>query len=186
MTYKFTNVVGGKVVSMSNQDKTALILSVQDIYKKNNITFDKDAVSKAIDRQSRVLSRTQNPGLQKVISGASALIKNLAGSGVSSKEMNRRAGICASCPLHGTIGGCSSCGAAGKVAQWNNALRSKLKLSSQIPSEIKSGFCGICQCSLSLMVVTKISNFYTESDETNLKRPDSCWLKRTSINFTNE
>lgn len=184
--FKYSIYANGKMMRFTNPDRSVLLNTIQLSYKENNIIFDRAEVDKAITRQSGLLVKKSNPGLQMVVSGATAVIKNLAGSTVSNHEIVRRSAICEECPLRGKVGGCSSCGAAGKIARWANSLRAKMKLQIEIPDGVKSYFCGICQCSLALMVTTKYENFHTETEEKNMSRPDACWLKKTSPNFTNE
>lgn len=184
--FRYSEYANEKMWSFKHSSKDALIQLIKISFEQNNIIFDRDKISKAIDRQSKIFVKPKKPGLAEVARGAAALIKNLSGISVSSQEITRRAKICASCPLVDSIGGCSSCGAAGKITQWANQIRAKRKLQIEIPQEIKSKFCGFCNCALALMVMTRREDFESESNEKNGMRPDNCWLKKTSTNFTNE
>lgn len=184
--YKYSEYQAGNWHKFEHKEKQSLLLIIQSHYKKHNLIFSGEMISAAIDRQSPLKTAAQKPNLQAVVRGASALLKTLSGISVSNQEITRRSNICASCPLIDSIGGCNSCGAAGKITQWANSLRAKRKLQIEIPDSIKRQYCGFCQCALALMVITPHKEFENEREEKNQTRPDNCWLKRTSANFTHE
>lgn len=186
MKYKYSFAWKGKLESFSNDDKNALIAMASEFFKKNNINFSASDLSKGIDRQSKLTTAKKTLSLRDVVSGANAVIKYMGGSSVSNNEIVRRSFICEMCPMIEKIGGCGPCGAAGKISSFVNAVRQKMGISIAIPNQTKNSYCGICGCSLALLVVTKKENFHQESLEENSKRPDKCWLKTTSTNFTNE
>jgi len=186
MRYKYTFAWKAQVHSFKNDDKNALLAEVKAFMLKNNITFNENDLSIGIDRQSRVTAQKKKIGLKEAMSGANAVIKYLGGNSVSNDEIVRRSYICESCPLKNQIGGCGPCGAAGKIASFVNIVRQKMGISIAIPNSTKSSYCGFCDCALALLLVTKRENFHKELPEVNSKRPDNCWLKTTSKNFSNE
>lgn len=184
--YKYAEAYKGKLYKFQNEDKNALLAEVHSFFKKNNINFSNDLLLKAIDRQSKIKINPGKVTFQSAISGAMAVIRYTTGSSVSTAEMIRRSDICARCPMLSQISTCMACGGAGKIARFINGIRAAKKVESSIPSEVKASYCGVCSCSLALMVVTKIKDFHTESEAENRRRPDVCWLKTTSTNFKNE
>lgn len=186
MKYKYTIYALGKLNNFANSDFAALVEAIRAFYKENNIIFHQPTIEAAIKRQSKILTAPVGVNLAKAAAGARALIKSLMGSAVSPQEMSRRSAICASCPMKSEITGCQSCGMAGKISKFANELRAKKGSQAAIPSEVKTSYCGVCNCGLALMVLTKIEDFYAETPEVNGRRPDMCWLKTTSPNFTNE
>jgi hypothetical protein len=187
MIYKFSIVVGGTLKKFSSESKNLIMSDVMTYFKENNINFNMKDLSSQIDLQSRPFNKSKKTiTLAEAATGAMAVIKYGAGSSVSDNELLRRSAICEACPMADRIGGCQSCGAAGAIAKFANNIRSKLRMQSAIPNSVKSSYCGICGCSLALMVVTKIDNFKEESPTENQKRPDNCWLKTTSPNFAKE
>lgn len=183
--FKYSIAWGGKLYKFSHENKAVLTSEVVNFFNRNNINFNSDDLSKAIDRQSSMIVRPKKIGLADAVTGAKALLRYTQGSAVSSSEITRRSEICKDCPLINRIGGCASCGAAGKIANFVSNIRSSLKLQDPIPDSVKSSYCGVCQCSLALMVPSKMDAF-NESIEKNSKRPDNCWLKTTSNNYINE
>lgn len=184
--FKYSEYQAGTWHKFEHKDKNTLLLTIQAHYQKNNLIFNHKDIFAAIDRQSPLKTAVQKPNLQAVVRGAAALLKTLSGVSVSNEEITRRSNICVACPLVDAIGGCSSCGAAGKITQWANGIRAKRQLQIEIPDSIKRQYCGFCQCALALMVLTPHKEFQPENDSKNQTRPDNCWLKRTSNNFTNE
>lgn len=180
--YTYAVAWNSKLYKFSNSNKAVLMDEVMTFLRKNNINYSDRDISKAIDRQSRIVSQKKRIGLAEAVSGAKAILRYTTGSSVESSEIQRRSAICAACPLINRLGGCAPCGAAGKIANFVSLLRSTLKLQEPIPNEVKSSYCGVCQCSLALMVVSKMDAF-NETTEQNGKRPDNCWVKKSSINY---
>jgi hypothetical protein len=186
MKYIYAVVLNGKLQKFDSSDKAVMLSRIEAFYRENNFSFDRQSISNSIDRQSKLLSKPKKLTLGQAATGAMALIKSIAGSSVSNEELMRRSAICEGCPLISLIGGCSSCGAAGKISNWANSIRSSKGLQVAIPSTVSQSYCGVCSCALALMVVTKRADFHDESDKENSRRPDVCWLNRSSTNYTNE
>lgn len=176
----------GTLERFSGQSLEVVFEKVIEFLKKNNINYSNEDIKKAIKRQSGISTPIKKLGFAEAFNGAMAALKFTTGKSTSSKEIIRRSDICASCPLIDIVGGCFSCGMGGKIAKAINEVRAKKGSTIKIPSEVNTKFCGFCSCSIPLMVVTNLEDFYSESTEVNNKRPDVCWLKKTSTNFTLE
>ena len=185
---KFKYSVGHKGVlhKFEGRNKHEVFEKAKDFLKKSNINFSPEDLMKAIERQSGYFVPDKKIGFNEAMTGAMAALKFTTGKSTSAKEIQRRSAICAACPLATSVGGCFSCGVGGKIAKIVTAIRSKKGSDIAIPSEIKNQYCGFCKCALPLMVVTKLEDFYPEAPELNARRPDYCWLKTTSINFSDE
>jgi len=184
--YKWATVISGKVYKVSHVDKEVVINKASEVLRKHNIKFEAKELVAQIDRQSKY-GQQEKPviDLQGAYRGALAILNYTAGNAVSEKESLRRAEICAACPLSSNVQGCSACGLAGKITKFVNGIK-KMTGNFAIPNYSSNKFCGFCGCSIPLMIVTKLSNFKNEPNSQNIHRPDMCWLKKTSINFTNE
>jgi hypothetical protein len=180
--YRYNFGWRGSLYRFSNSNFDIIKAEVVSFLVKNNINYDPASLDKSILRQSSIADKKKRIGLAEAVSGAKALLRYASGSTASTLEIERRAGICKDCPLIDRIGGCAPCGAAGKIANFVNSLRTSLRLDQPIPSSIKSSYCGVCDCSLALMVPSKMSAF-SESESQNLQRPDICWIKKTSTNY---
>lgn len=182
---KFKYAIGhaGRLHKFEADHKQVVMVQAIDFMKKNNIKYSESELSAAIDRQSKILTAPKKLTLADAIHGAKAVLKYTTGASASTDEILRRSKICADCPLRSKVGGCMSCGAAGAIARFVNTVRSTMKVSTQIPSEVRSHYCNHCGCSLALIVVSKMDAFSFENDTKNNQRPDMCWLKRTSTSY---
>jgi len=183
---KYTVVHNGQLHSFNGTSRQEVFEKVVQFMKKSNINYSAEDLLKAIDRQSGIVTRPKQIGFNDAMTGALAIIKYTSGKSTSANAIVRRSNICAACPLATQVGGCFSCGVGGKIARVINTIRAKKGSEIAIPSEVKSKFCGFCKCALPMMVVTRVEDFHSEAPEVNQTRPDNCWLKTTSTNFSNE
>lgn len=189
MNYQFRYVFKDKVFSINHPDQDVLFSNAkQELIDKGIFTTDKD-LKEAIDRQSKKVQprpKLKRKTLSEMVTGAKAVVRYTIGNAASPAEVNRRAKICDQCPLKDSISDCMSCGGAGKVANFINKLRRYKKSEGSIPDHLRKKFCGMCGCSIAMLIVTKYEDFYQEDAQKNASRPDYCWLKKSSINFTKE
>lgn len=122
----------------------------------------------------------------QVMNGAKAIVSLVSGDVVSQSEYNRRSKICADCPLKSKVSNCFGCGAGTTIARRFRELSrvgGKTYLEYKTPlGPVNYLYCGICDCSLGLMVMSKMSRF-RETKEENLKRPTHCWVRKDSPNY---
>lgn len=112
--------------------------------------------------------------------GAEALISVSAGNSVNQLEINRRASICQTCPRLEEVPGCMSCGFAGTLSNTINKIKRFFKASFEIPNNMGKHGCGVCGCSLAVMLPAKTSAFKKDDQA---QRPDHCWVRKTSDNY---
>jgi hypothetical protein len=188
--FRYSTVWKEQLLKFQSDNKHALLSDIKKSFESNGITFIYEEVSKAIDRQSKALEKKQRLTLSEVYGGAKALVKYLAGKSVSPAEIQRRVAICSGsgdpCPMLTEASGCASCGMAGKATLVANGIRAHKNAQIKIPSEVHRKYCDFCKCSIPLIVVTPLDEFHKEGDAKNSTRPDRCWLKATSPNFTQE
>lgn len=90
------------------------------------------------------------------------------GNTVSDREFARRMSVCKTCPkLRRTSG------LTGRVSQ----ILGSLSIKHKVPREMSSSSCGVCGCSLLLLVPALPQNLHSDSPEEALKRPSTCWMK---------
>lgn len=87
------------------------------------------------------------------------------------EEIERRAGICASCPLNASVKGCSGCQG---VLRW---LGEFLGRDAKVPREKDLENCRVCGCVLKLKVCLP-SELLDEVINPDHEYPDHCWLKK--------
>lgn len=90
------------------------------------------------------------------------------GNTVTDKEFARRLAICKTCPKLKRVSGLT-----GRVSQILGALSIKHK----VPRDVSGSSCGVCGCSLLLLVPALPQNLHKDSPDEAKKRPVSCWLK---------
>jgi hypothetical protein len=191
--YKYSFYYNGELYKFSGPDFDRVYSEVANKHNELNIKFDPASLKKSIERQSgsKVTSNSipehrKSKSLADIKRGAMALIKYTAGDSASKEEIKRRVEICKGCSLNQEAAGCRSCGMANTLTNFVKEVKNFKKVSTSIADDVKDRYCGICGCSLFLLSVTKMKDFYNETPQVNARRPDYCWLKENSPNFTHE
>lgn len=186
---KYSFTIGGNLfLGGTEEDLTRMVVSH---YATNGIEVVEDEIRAFVKKSKTIYIPgivEHNPGKEKkkltfdrVLSGANAVIKDIAGLTVSQVEVNRRGSICSSCPLVSETKGCMGCGFAKTLAKWGNKLKSLINRPNMvIPEGLENKYCDFCKCSLYVMLPSEINNF----KETNsTQRPNHCWINPESTNF---
>ncbi len=186
MRKKYTIFYKGEQFSSDFRSSLVSALVKQKGLSENDATsyvnsFIRNTESKPSE-YSAPKSRRKGKSLQEVVNGALALVKVTSGDTVDQGEINRRATICTNCKEQSRASGCSSCGFAGKVARFVNKFKKSISHGFTVPNGLDASYCNICDCSLVVMLPSKMSSF-RETDEMNKSRPDNCWIKKTSSNY---
>jgi hypothetical protein len=103
--------------------------------------------------------------------GALAAIKAfkeaLNGNVVSEQEVLRRTMVCAICPKLKRDTG---------VKTGISRMLGNLANKHRLPDEIKGKSCGVCGCSLMLLLPATDKDLHVDSPEQAKERPKSCWM----------
>jgi hypothetical protein len=91
---------------------------------------------------------------------------------VTQDEAERRASICATCPLNVPVVGCGACAAAIKEYRTKIAGVQGTKVDGQLRA------CGICKCDLKTIVHFPLATLRAKGDN---NFPDWCWQKRGGV-----
>jgi hypothetical protein len=91
----------------------------------------------------------------------------LSGNVVSPEEVRRRGNVCATCPKRERVRNSVS-----KISRFLGMLANRHRL----PKEIKDFACGVCGCSLQLLLPATKEDLHKDSPEEAAKRPEQCWL----------
>ena len=174
---------GDKIMGDSPNAIASRIASYSSLTQEQALEY----VTKALRREGGKPSSYQAPaprrkklGLSEYVSGAEAVVKVSTGASVDQLEINRRAGICQGCDKRTEIPGCMGCGFAGKLTSMVNKIKTFFGAGFEIPSNLAKNGCGVCDCSLAVMLPAKTSAFKNTQDS---ERPDHCWVKTTSNNY---
>ncbi len=164
--------------------------SIDSVFKKTkrylegiNINYNERSLLQAIKNAN---AKGKRLTITDVVSGAKAAIQYFTGKAATNEEILRRASICQGCSLISSVSDCMGCGGSGRLAKITNDIRAAKGKEVALPFSIKDKYCSVCQCSLALMTVTQYEHIAPESDEKQSQRPDHCWLKKTSNNFTKQ
>ena len=88
------------------------------------------------------------------------------GNVVSTTEIVNRGSICAKCPKRVPTTGVSTVSAVlGRMA--NKHL---------VPKDVSQYSCGVCGCSLMLLLPASEENIHKDTAEERTQRPEQCWL----------
>lgn len=104
---------------------------------------------------------------QDAIAAAKAFREAVRGNVVSDAEILRRAAICAACPKRQ------------KVTGWKSEVSKKLGMianKNRVPSKVSDYRCGVCGCSLMLLLPATSKDLHKDSPEEAKNRPKTCWL----------
>ena len=90
------------------------------------------------------------------------------GNTVSDTEVSRRLAICARCPMLRNVSGVS-----GAVSRVLGVVANR----HRVPAVFSNRSCGVCGCSLLLLVPAAKEDLHVDSPEESRKRPSKCWMK---------
>jgi hypothetical protein len=185
MNYKIDIEHNGRLYTITGDSKDLVFVKAKIFLNKHNINFTEDQIKNRIQNYVKP-SKPKRLGLNDIIIGANAILRYTSGKAASNTEIKRRSEICKSCPMREKTTGCAPCGFGRRIANFINKIRAEKKAEVEIEATLRDSYCGVCSCSIPMMILTQYEDFYVEPDHKNNLRPDACWLKKTSINFTNE
>ena len=105
------------------------------------------------------------PGIKAAIKAFVEATKNNV---VPESIIQHRAAICRRCPQRVVTRGTS------KVSEILGVLSGK----HGVPNEISAFSCGVCGCSMLLLLPATEENLHKDSEAEAKKRPGTCWIKK--------
>lgn len=90
---------------------------------------------------------------------------------VSVEEIQRRSSICAVCPKRRSGSG---------VAEALSKKLGQIANRRQVPQEVADYHCGVCGCSLMLLLPATEKDLHKDSAEESANRPAGCWINQTN------
>jgi hypothetical protein len=175
-------------VTITGRDFNDLYAQVVQMFDVKGYSFNSDSLKNHILKQNNQTKAPKESGLTlgEVIKGGIAMLKFIKGDHASNREIQRRSKICQGCEDKSMVSDCMSCGGSRRVATAVNAEKAKHGNQIDIPAEIQKMYCKHCKCSLIVMIATKYKELKPESSSVIESRPNHCWLKPSSPNFTKE
>lgn len=152
------------------ETKDEIITIIKKYYPRVNV----DDLIFSIKTENKKGIKQKKVSFKDAVHGANALVNINIGSHVDQQEITRRSLICQGCEHMDKTSNCYSCGFAGKFTTFITKLKKAFGYGFQIPNGIDKNYCDICNCSLAVMIPSKLEAFKKE----NKTRPDNCWIKK--------
>jgi hypothetical protein len=127
------------------------------------------------------------PKLSEAWHAGLAIVKQAQGDVVTQAEHDRRAKICAKCPMSSETSICMSCGGTGKISALIGSIKQHIggKI-IKIDDKVRKKYCSVCGCFIPLLSITKTQYLPVETPEANRLRPIGCWIRKDSPNYKPE
>lgn len=185
MKHTFKDTATGSVVT---GEVNEIVTKVMKFREKRGIPADRGhiynevlgAIQKKNVKVGKVKRRVR---FRDALAAGKAAVKIVTGDTVDQKEMQRRWDICRGCPALSETSECFSCNRARFVAELTGTVKSIFGKEIKYPGESKKYTCGVCGCTLALLLPTRSDGFHEDSEEEKKHRPDFCWINKESHNF---
>jgi hypothetical protein len=102
------------------------------------------------------------------IAAMKAFKEAMDGNVVTAEELLRRQRICNRCPKKRRDVGVKTA-----ISRMIGNIANK----HRVPEEVKGFSCGVCGCSLMLLLPATKKDLHVDNAEEAKERPDSCWIK---------
>lgn len=106
--------------------------------------------------------------LQGAVSALKAYQQARKGDVESPATIKVRADVCFSCPKRRITRGVS------KASEMLGILANR----NRVPNAVASYSCGVCSCSLMLLLPATKEDIHKDTPEEAKERPDNCWIKQ--------
>lgn len=125
---------------------------------------------------------------EAVVAGKALINMNIFQKVISQSEATRRANICRKCPMLVDVSDCGSCtGARRRLARLAASLtgffQKKLKLGTFKGKDAIKAYCGVCGCSMQMLLPVRTSDYKPAAFLKPDSRPIECWLRKDSDNY---
>lgn len=181
-THEFILIHEGKQVKFTGKsigEISARVIRYLGNYEQKFDTNAKIALEQKIANQIKISPlksrRKKIPKLSEAFHASLALFKVAGGKTVDQKELDKRSAICLNCPVRAQTSFCAGCGGLGKATLMLNEAR---RLTKQLVfnAKLKTEFCGVCSCSLPLLLATDKESLPKDDALQEKTRPKTCWI----------
>lgn len=175
----------GSVVSGEVNDLVSKILRIR---QSRGFATDRGAVYSEIiaavqKKNSKVGKVKKSVTFKESMQAGKAALKIIKGDMVGPKELERRWSICKNCPALSETSECFRCNRAKFLAEITHSVKGIFGTEIKFPGESKKFSCGVCGCSLSMLLPTKTNDLHKDTPEQAEARPDFCWMTEGGPNF---
>ena len=181
--YEYIYIHQGRSVKFTGASVRDIAVKVVSFLSNFKIKAEIKDIEPAIINQLKVSvikksPKKHIPKFAEAYHASLALFRMANGKTVDQKELDERQIICKTCPLRSKTSYCSGCGGLSKITNALNEARRLTRRSLVFDTSLKSDFCGVCGCSLPLLLATN-KDYLPEDDPVQEKqRPDKCWMKK--------
>lgn len=185
MKHTFRDPLTGSVVSGEVNDIVAKIVRIRT---SRGFAADRGPVYAeviaAVQKKNIKVGKTRKSvSFKEAMQAGKAALKIIKGVMVGNKEMERRYNICKSCPAISETSECFRCNRAKFLAEITHTLKGVFGEDVKLPGESKKFSCGVCGCSLSMLLPTKTADLHQDTPEQAERRPDFCWMSKGGPNY---
>ena len=110
-------------------------------------------------------------GVKGAIAAINAFREATHGNVVTIKTVEARAAVCEACPKKQEV-------QPGDLVARASKTLGTLSGKHGVPDEIAKKKCGVCKCSLLLLLPAKRENLHKDSAKEAASRPASCWISQ--------
>lgn len=169
-------------------DVNAIVTKVIRIRQSRGFQADRGAIYNEVlstiqKKNIKVSKNKQKVSFKEALQAGKASLKIITGQIVSQKEIGRRWEICDKCPAKTETKECFSCNRAKFLAQITHEIKGIFGTEVKFPGESKKFSCGVCGCSLAMLLPTKTSDLHEDTPQQKELRPDFCWMSKGSPNY---
>lgn len=177
--YEFKYIYNRQVVKFSGDSVSQILFRVASYLTNRGETPDLEDIKKKIENQLRVVPQKKRiPRLSEAYHAGMALFRQASGKTVEQKVVDERTKICLNCPKRSQTSLCTACGGLSKATQLLNSIRGLTKNALNINPSLKSDYCGVCGCSLPLLLVTDANYLPKDDPAQDRERPEFCWIRK--------
>lgn len=141
---------------------------------------DLEKIKALIENQLKTVApgRKKTPTLTEAFHAGMALLRQASGKTVDQNEVDRRTQICLNCPVRSQTSFCKACGGLSRATGFLEKIRQATRNTVTVDKKVKADFCGVCGCSLPLLLITDKEHLPEDGIQEKKLRPDHCWIKK--------
>lgn len=150
------------------------------IYNELKVTHPKEDLS--LKGIAKGISKIRQVTVSNAWDALKASTKIVKGEVASQKEIDRRSEICLKCPMAVETSDCRSCSGTWSttLAQLTDEVRNKTGVNFRISDTLKAKFCGVCGCTLMMLIASLKKNLHKDDEKQKSLRPEECWMNDTT------
>jgi len=180
--YEYIMIRNGRKIKITGTSVDKIAIKVVTFLANQGEKAEMESTKQAIVNQLKFVplkkTKPSKPKLSEAYHASLALFRFAGQKTIDQKELDERQEICQNCPLRDTSTFCTGCGGLGKATMMLNDARRLTKKQLVFNPKMKTQFCGVCGCSLPLLLATNKEYLPDDDPIQSQMRPDNCWIKK--------